>query len=473
MKNLIPMIVRSWANEEGNVHSTEDLLRWITELNETTYVNISECSIDDDSFWFYDDRNGEVLNRKRSFFSILGLRRIENGKCTDEHPVIVQPEIGYLGIICREIDGVLNFLMQAKIEPGNVNCVQISPTIQATKSNFIRAHGGKLPTYFEMFEHSDRYDIIYDQVQSEQGSRFYKKRNRNLIMVVDEDFEIYPNFRWMTLGQIKKLMEVDNLVNMDTRTVLSGIPFMTQSLSEDEKAEIEPLFSDKALFNSIFHADPQESLPGLTHKLNDYKMFADISTSMVPLYGLRDWEVTPAGITSRENADFMVRFYDIEIAGREVRKWTQPLFKAVGMATFGLITRVHDGVRQYLVRVKPEIGSFDSAELGPSIQWEPSKSADSDNAVDRLFRSKLGAIDDPAADAEETLTPLADVILSEEGGRFYHEQNRNIIIEIGEDELTDLPDDYIWTEFSALNYLIQANNCLNIQLRNLLSLIKL
>ena len=49
------------------------------------------------------------------------------------------------GIICKKINGKLNLLMQAKIEPGNVNCVQISPTIQATKSNFTQVHGGKLP----------------------------------------------------------------------------------------------------------------------------------------------------------------------------------------------------------------------------------------------------------------------------------------------------------------------------------------
>lgn len=30
----------------------------------------------------------------------------------------------------------------------------------------------------------------------------HKKRNRNMLMIVYEELEIYPNFRWMTLGQI-------------------------------------------------------------------------------------------------------------------------------------------------------------------------------------------------------------------------------------------------------------------------------
>ena len=461
--NLVEKIIESWSCKDGVLNTTSELLSWINELNTTIYVNINEKSILYDSFWFYDDYNGEVLNRKRSFFSIKGMRRFEDGEYVGEQPIIIQPEIGYLGIIAREIDGMLHFLMQAKIEPGNINCVQISPTIQATKSNFTRAHGGKLPTYFEFFEHSERYEVIYDQIQSEQATRFYKKRNRNMIMIVDEEFEIYPNFKWMTLGQIKKLMEVDNLVNMDTRTVLSGIPLITQSVTDEEKMELLKCFSDKPLFHSIFDADPQADLPWIYQRLNNYKMFRDVKLATVPLNQLVDWKVDEYGITCKKQADFMVRYYDIEISGREVQHWFQPLFKAIGMATFGLLSRVIDGKRQYLVKIKPEIGSFDKAEVGPSVQWEPTHYLYNDNEVEKLFRRKY----------ENKQGIMVDVVLSEEGGRFYHEQNNNVILEIEPDELIILPEDYIWVEYATLNYLVQVNNCLNIQLRNLLSLIKI
>lgn len=461
--SIVAQLVRSWADVDGKENSTTALLEWINELNKSTYVNINEKSILSDSFWFYDDYNGEVLNRKRSFFSIKGMRRFEDGEFIGEQPIIIQPEIGYLGIICREIKGVLHFLMQAKIEPGNINCVQISPTIQATKSNFTRAHGGKLPTYFELFEHSGQYEVIYDQIQSEQATRFYKKRNRNMIMIVDEEFEIYPNFKWMTLGQIKKLMEVDNLVNMDTRTVFSGIPLITYSVTEEEKKELLKYFSDEPLFHSIFDANPLSDLPWIYQKLNNYKMFRDVRLAPIPLNQLVDWKVDEFGITCKKQADFTVRYYDIEISGREVQHWFQPLFKAIGMATFGLLSCVVDGKRMYLVKIKPEIGSFDKAEVGPSVQWEPTHYLYNDNEVEKLFRKKY----------ENKQGIMVDVVLSEEGGRFYHEQNNNVILEIHPDELTTLPENYIWVEYATLNYLVQVNNCLNIQLRNLLSLIKI
>ena len=68
---------------------------------------------------------------------------------------------------------------------------------------------------------------------------------------------------------------------------------------------------------------------------------------------------------------------------------------------------------------------------------------------------------------------LKDVILSEEGGRFYHEENRNLIIEIAADEELPLPYGYAWSDFRVLNRMLLFNNYLNIQLRNLLSLLDL
>ena len=206
-----------------------------------------------------------------------------------------------------------------------------------------------------------------------------------------------------------------------------------------------------------------ESLVDLYQRINNYKMFQEIIVTTVPLNQLVDWRVDDYGIICKKQADFMVRYYDIEISGREVRNWTQPLFKAIGNATFGLITKVENNIRKFLVRIKPEIGAFDKIEIGPSVQWEPSHYLYNDNQIDKLFRKHI----------EENIGIMNKVVLSEEGGRFYHEQNYNYIIEINTNEISDLPEEYVWTDYSTLNYLIQVNNCLNIQLRNLLSLLNI
>ncbi len=188
-----------------------------------------------------------------------------------------------------------------------------------------------------------------------------------------------------------------------------------------------------------FYLSLNNDFPEIFQKLNDYKMFRDVTAVFVPLNQLVEWKADQYGITCKKPADFCVRYYDIEISGREVRHWTQPLFKASGSAVFGLMTKVENGIRKYLIQLKQN------------------------NNVDRVFRSHM--------DNREGY--ILDVVLSEEGGRFYHEQNRNIILEISPDEDMVLPDTYLWVNYNSLNCMIQMYNCLNIQLRNLLSLIDL
>jgi oxidase EvaA len=317
-----------------------------------------------------------------------------------------------------------------------------------------------MPAYFDYFENASRYNIIYDQVQSEQAARFYKKRNRNIIIQIEEELEVLDGFAWMTLGQIKELMKIDNLVNMDTRTVISGIPFSHINPYELENQNYLEYEIEDALFRSVFSFDSHNYMTSLFQKLNNYKMFNEVKISTVPINELVDWTVNEYGITCKKRADFSVRYYTIEIAGREVRKWFQPLFKSMGSATFGLMCRIINGKYEYLVKIRPEIGSFDKIEIGPTIQWESTHNSIANSIIDEFFKSKM----------TEGIGILRDVILSEEGGRFYHEQNRNIILSVNDFDI-ELPNEYCWVDYYTLNLLNQTNNILNIQLRNLLSIL--
>ena len=315
-KEYVKDWIVSWACKEGNVNRVTDIMNWVEEIRGKTRVYINECSINQSTFWFYDDYMGEITNRKRSFFSIIGVKRFENNTLVSEQPIIKQPEIGYLGMICKKINGVFNFLIQAKVEPGNINYVQLSPTIQATKSNFMRVHGGKMPLYFEYFDHADAYKIVYDQIQSEQSSRFLKKRNRNIIIIIDEDIIVHENYMWMTLGQIKALMKIDNLVNMDTRTVISGIPLSGFMLESLELEHIQSFFSQEAFFNSIFKTENVAELSNIYHYINNYKMFQSDRIIEIPLYELSEWAINEWGIVCKKTSDFEVHYYDINIDNR-------------------------------------------------------------------------------------------------------------------------------------------------------------
>lgn len=452
------MLIQSWAKTENTINSTEEIIDWVKKTNDSLVVNIDANKLSDSSFWFHDEEKGIITNNNNSFFLIQGIQVKKNDEILMEQPIILQNEIGYLGVICKEIKGTLYFLMQAKIEPGNINKVQISPTIQATKSNFTRKHGGDIPAYLEYFMNVNEHMVIVDQIQSEQSSRFYKKRNRNIIIKVNTDIEILPSHRWMTLGQMKQLMKYDNLVNMDTRTVLSCLPY---SLMDKGSEALSIYFKDSALYRSIFERNNMVELTVVYNYINNYKMFDDTRERLVPLSELGKWDIIDEGIHCKEKYSFSVKYFDIEVEGREVRKWTQPLFKAEGIATFGLLTSIRDGVRKFLVHAEPEIGCFDKIELGSTIQRE-AVCMKKEDIIQKLFLQQY----------ERRKGILYDVILSEEGGRFYHEQNRNIIMDVCNEKIPDLPEGYFWVSYSTLNILTQVNNCVNIQLRNLLSLLE-
>ncbi len=462
MNKIMLEMAKSWSHKGGIVYSTDELLEWISERNKNSVVTIKKTELPFCDPWFYDPQDGSIHNDKHSFFSIMGIRKTFASGETVEQPVLLQNEIGYLGILCKEIGGVIHFLMQAKIEPGNVNKIQISPTIQATKSNFTQMHGGRKPAYLEYFLSAKKGEIILDQIQSEQSSRFLGKRNRNILILVNDndDVPVLDSHRWMTLGQIKQLMRYDNLVNMDTRTVISCLPFFEMAeCSRDELA----FFSDQPLLSSITAKHDLRNVIEIYNYFNDYKMLSYKPPLLCPLHELKDWEMRSDGIFCKREYPFHVVYCDIEIEGREVRRWKQPLFEATGIATFGLLMYEDEGKLNFIVKANPEIGCFDAIELAPTYQRESTLFADKENdPISQLFEIHL----------EKRNGLIFDHLLSEEGGRFYHEQNRNILMLLNKKDIPKLPEGYFSLDFAELNRFTQINNILNIQLRNLLSLLE-
>lgn len=135
------------------------------------------------------------------------------------------------------------------------------------------------------------------------------------------------------------------------------------------------------------------------------------------------------------------------------------MLEATGQSIFGLFYRVVDNKMEFLVHTKSEVGCFDKIELGPSVQLGPKDKEIS--IIDKFFLENI----------RKNKNIDFSGLFSEEGGRFYQEQNKNILIKV--DYNIKLPDGYFWADFQTLNILIQFNNCLNIQLRNLLSILKL
>jgi oxidase EvaA len=226
--------VRSALLESARITTIDNHMSWWDSQKQSFLTNY-DCSIEvvplqDMNNWHC--KEDSICHETGRFFSIKPYFFQRQMILDNDHisswcqPVIDQPEIGFLGFLTFIEMGVLKFLVQLKIEPGNQGYIQLSPTIQATKSNFEQVHGGNVPNFLRYFKDASGNSILYDQIQSEQGSRFFRKRNRNMIVFsesIDKGEMDEERFVTLTLLDLKKLMQLDNVVNMDTRTVLSNL----------------------------------------------------------------------------------------------------------------------------------------------------------------------------------------------------------------------------------------------------------
>ncbi len=456
-------MIHSLLTTDNPINSTRSLKQWIEQRNREVKVNVELIPFDQMEGWFIDAEGGLRHNSGR-FFSIQGIHvETDYGNTSSwDQPIINQPEIGYLGIITKEIDGMLYFLMQAKIEPGNVNCVQISPTIQATKSNYSRVHKGKKPAYLDYFLNVKPENVLLDQLQSEQGARFLRKRNRNIIIKVDEDVEVLPDFRWMTLGQIKSFMHFDNVVNMDTRTVLSGIEYIDYLTPLTDLNRLSEFGRD--MLKSARTEEGIHTMSQILSWLSGLKSRYDLFVHNKPIDKLEGWYRSAHEIANDEGKYFRIIGVKVSISNREVTSWCQPLVQPLQQGLCAFIIRKIGGIYHFLVQAKLECGNYDVMELAPTVQCLTG------NVYDVKPEMRPAFVDYVLNAPKEEIR--YDVLQSEEGGRFFREQNRNMIVEVGKDFPQEVPEHYIWMTLKQINNFLKFNNYLNIQARSILSALK-
>ena len=448
--------LKSSLTKENPFISTLEVIDWLKARNEDIKVKVTKIPFSELDTWFFDKEKGLLKHNSGKFFTIEGINVKTNwGKVKQwEQPIINQPEIGYLGIITKEINGILYFLLQAKVEPGNVNNVQLSPTLQATKSNYTQVHKGVKPRYLEYFQNAKKEEIILDQLQSEQGARFLSKRNRNIIIKIEEDLEIHEDYIWLTLGQIKKLIQKDNLVNMDTRTVISGVPFEFFGDLETSLGDYEL----GMLHSANKNIKPKYSFDEIIKWITVLKCHYEISIKSVSIFDIANWQVTADEIRHKDNKYFKVIAAQVEISNREVTNWSQPLVEPLQDGIIAFIVKKINGVYHFLVQAKLECGNFDIIEMAPTVQCVTGSYS---NSSDVPYLSYV--INAPPSQIR------FDTLQSEEGGRFYREQNRSMIIEAKEGFSVEVPKNYIWLTLNQLNYFVKFNNYVNIQARSLIS----
>lgn len=438
---------------------------WLKERCRPDEFKVDQVPLDEMEKWSLDAQGDCISHESGRFFHIEGVHVKTNfgGELEWDQPIINQPEIGFLGFITRVYNGTRYFLMQAKMEPGNINTLQISPSLQATKSNFSQVHKGRRPTFLEYFNGEKKVKILVDHLQTEQGARFFRKRNRNIVIEIDEDLVLPDEFCWLTLGEMKALLREDNVLNMDTRSVLSTIPLIEDSVIESlEPFDLFDLRSTlsangKKFLKSFISKESVNTTDNLLSWYTSQMMKWELEVTKKPLTQLDGWKVNKWAIEGDERF-FSVIGVNVTAGTREQTHWMQPLLKDTHIGLLVFICQEIEGVLHFLVQAKVEAGNLDLIELAPTVScsnYEYVKTKQNRPFLfDEIFEGKNHI--------------LFDSLQSEEGGRFYEIQNRNMIVEVPEGMKFDLPFNYAWMTLAQMKEFMRYGK-FNIEARSIIS----
>jgi oxidase EvaA len=452
-------LARSAAAGQGHHLGTDELPEWLARRRAAGRFRVSRVPFAELDGWSFAAGTGNLVHRSGRFFSVEGLHvTSEDGPVPEWHqPVIRQSEVGILGILVKEFDGVLHCLMQAKMEPGNPNLLQLSPTVQATRSNYTKVHRGADVRYIEYFTDAltdGRARVLTDSLQSEHGAWFLGKSNRNMVVEALDDVPLHDDFCWLTLGQLGALLHHDNLVNMDSRTVLSCLSAaLTDPTGPTDPAD--PAERDRAL-----HTD-QELLSWFTHE----RARRALTVRPVPLRDLPGWEWDAMAGRHREGRYFDVVGVAVEAGNREITSWRQPLFEPRGRGVTAFLTKRVDGVPHVLVHARAEAGFLDTVQLAPTVQYTPGNYA-------WLPPDRRPPFLDQVLDGTAG-TLRYDAVHAEEGGRFLNAESHYRIIETDADFAAEEPPGHRWFSRAQLASYVRQANCVNVQARTLLAILDL
>jgi oxidase EvaA len=443
--NLDEAVLRSLVEQHT---SLLEITQWLDQIEASEEFVVEIRDLADLENWDINNETGDIGHVSGRFFTIQGFEthlRHCDSTARWHQPLIVQRDIGVLGLITSICDGVFKVLVQAKMEPGNRRLVQISPTVQATSSNFQRIHHGDNVDFLEYFlaaqDQAGYQGTLFDQLQTEQSTRYLRKLNRNMIVAVDATRlpRFGSRFRWVTLADLHELATADDILHMDTRSVLGAMPFSTVP-------------------------EPAPDLQAFYTWLESFEATTQVDTKLLPLKALPNWHWREGMFEKDDLSPFTVLGVRVSASTREVNSWDQPIIRNREGAISTLFIQSRNGIPSVLVSGMTGPGARSKIELGPSIQQRP-----------------LGDFISPVKDEMAVDVDIGHVLgsgqirfdndLPEEGGRFFRSSVRHRIIELSPETDDVAGASGHWLTLGQIQKISAETPLASIELRSLLACI--
>jgi oxidase EvaA len=210
------------------VHELDHLISWITDLKSYYELSVADVPLRNVEGWEKDDYS--IFHHERKYFSInavevaIGNREVQNWT----QPIVESAQEGLIGFIAKRFNGVYHFLVQAKVEAGNFDILEIAPTVQCLTGNYRNGKNEYDVLFVNDVLNATPEQTIHRSMQSEEGGRFYQEQNLNIVVDAGPDFPAYelpPTFKWMTAGQLMEFTRYNNYLNIQARSLMSVLNF--------------------------------------------------------------------------------------------------------------------------------------------------------------------------------------------------------------------------------------------------------
>ena len=204
----------------------------------------------------------------------------------------------------------------------------------------------------------------------------------------------------------------------------------------------------------------QEILAWLGEKRRECQMVVDV----IPIRDVTQWEVNPAtGFISHESKEFfeVIGIRVLHGDRREQQAWCQPILHQREMGILGILCKNMAGKRHYLLQAKAEPGNLYKLQISPTLQATVSNLKRAHGGRKPLFAEYF--------ESPKPGSVIYATYQTEDGGRLYLKTNLNMLVQIGEDELTEIPDDFRWFTMYEIKQLLKYENTVNPHVRSILS----
>tara|TARA_B110001454_G_scaffold140042_1_gene130056 strand:- start:520 stop:1197 length:678 start_codon:yes stop_codon:yes gene_type:complete len=208
------------------INSIRKIYDWVKINNKKYFMKTKIVDLIKLKDWTYNST--KIEHKKKKHFSIIGINASTNKREIKNwsQPIIKGKEMAFAGFIKTKFNNIEHYLCRYILKPGLMSGV-ISCTVNTSDiNNYSKNHTlNSNEKYFikkYFFSQYSKKNIIYDNILSDEGGRFYQCQIRYMIskLLYPDSIKIPNNYIWISHNQIVDMIR-DQKLDIEARLLFA------------------------------------------------------------------------------------------------------------------------------------------------------------------------------------------------------------------------------------------------------------